>query len=91
MSDTAILHIAAQSMWFMFKISAPILLTALAVGFLISLLQTLTQIQEPTLSFVPKIAAVGIVVLLAGNWMISEMIGFSHNLFDQIPGLLDRV
>jgi len=70
------------------KLAAPVLLTALVVGFAISLFQSVTQIQEPTLAFVPKAVAVAVVLLLSGHWMITEMIDFTHALFDKIPGLL---
>jgi flagellar biosynthetic protein FliQ len=65
-----------------------VLITALAVGFGISLLQSITQIQEVTLSFVPKAAAVAVVLLVSGHWMISEMVSFTHALFEKIPSLL---
>src|SRR3712207_8591263 len=60
------------------KVAAPILLTALLVGFLISLFQAATQIQEPTLSFVPKMIAVAIALLVTGNWVLSELISFTQ-------------
>src|SRR3712207_8597032 len=72
------------------KVAAPVLLTALLVGFLISLFQAATQIQEPTLSFVPKIIAVAIALLVTGNWVLSELVTFTQNLFDSLPRLLDR-
>jgi flagellar biosynthetic protein FliQ len=68
--------------------AAPVLITSLVVGFAISLLQSITQIQEVTLSFVPKAVAVGIALLVCGHWMISEMVTFTHVVFDRIPQLL---
>ena len=70
------------------KLCAPILRTALIVGFAISLFQSVTQIQEATLSFVPKAIAVGVALLLAGNWMLHEMITFTQQLYEKIPSLL---
>jgi flagellar biosynthetic protein FliQ len=70
------------------KLCAPLLITALVVGFAISLLQSMTQIQEMTISFVPKLIAVGIALLVCGHWMISELIAFTHELFARIPALL---
>ena len=90
MSDTDITDIAAQTMMVAAKVAAPILLTALLVGFLISLFQAATQIQEQTLSFVPKIIAVAIALLVTGNWVLAELISFTQSLFDQLPALLDR-
>lgn len=66
-------------------LSAPPLLISLAVGLLISLFQATTQIQEQTLTFVPKIAAVFLTLALTGYWMLSQMIRFTHSLFWNIP------
>jgi flagellar biosynthetic protein FliQ len=70
------------------KLSAPVLVTALVVGLAISLLQSITQLQEATLSFVPKLAAVAVALLICGHWMISEMVAFTNDLFAKIPSLL---
>jgi flagellar biosynthetic protein FliQ len=83
-------HIALDTMMLGAKVAAPVLLTALLVGFLISLFQAATQIQEPTLSFVPKMIAVCIALLVTGNWVLSELVSFTHGLFDQLPALLGR-
>ncbi len=88
MTDAAVVDIATQTMILAAKLSAPILLTALVVGFGISLFQSVTQIQEVTLSFVPKMIAVGIASLLAGNWMLHEMTTFTRQLFERLPSLL---
>jgi flagellar biosynthetic protein FliQ len=89
-SDADVTDIAVQTMVLAAKVAAPILLTALIVGFAISLFQAATQIQEPTLSFVPKIIAVSIALLLTGNWTLSELVSFTHQLFDMLPHLLGR-
>ncbi|KNC17347.1 flagellar biosynthesis protein FliQ [Arthrobacter sp. RIT-PI-e] len=88
MDTNAVLDIGLAGIWVAAKLSAPILLTALVVGFAISLLQSITQIQEVTLSFVPKAIAVCIALLVCGHWMISEMVSFTHEMFERIPGLL---
>ncbi|HXD62183.1 MAG TPA: flagellar biosynthesis protein FliQ [Lacisediminihabitans sp.] len=88
MNSNAVLDIAMQGIIVAAKLAAPILITALVVGFAISLLQSITQIQEVTLSFVPKAAAVGIALVVCGNWMISEMVSFTQGLFASIPNLL---
>jgi flagellar biosynthetic protein FliQ len=90
MTDTDVTQIAVQTMVLAAKVAAPILLTALVVGFAISLFQAATQIQEPTLSFVPKVIAVSIALLLTGNWTLSELVSFTHQLFDMLPHLLGR-
>jgi flagellar biosynthetic protein FliQ len=88
MNTTALMDIGMLAMIAAAKLAAPVLITALVVGFAISLFQSVTQIQEPTLAFVPKAVAVAIVLLISGHWMISEMVDFTHALFEKIPGLL---
>ena len=88
MNDADVTEIAVQTMVLAAKVAAPILITALVVGFAISLFQAATQIQEPTLSFVPKIIAVGVAILISGNWMLNTLIDFTHQLFNSLPGLI---
>jgi flagellar biosynthetic protein FliQ len=88
MTPEAALDIGAQGLIIAAKLAAPLLVTALVVGFAISLLQSITQVQEVTLSFVPKAIAVGIALLVAGNWMIAEIISFTNDMFERIPMLL---
>lgn len=88
MTDTMVVELALQAMTISAKLAAPVLLTALGVGFVISLFQSVTQIQEATLSFVPKAIAIGVVLLLTGNWMLREMMTFTTQLFEKIPQLL---
>ena len=90
MTDADVTEIAIKTMMVGAKVAAPILLTALLVGFLISVFQAATQIQEPTLSFVPKMIAVAIALLVTGNWVLSEMTDFTHSLFDALPRLLGK-
>ena len=88
MNPNAVLDIAMQGIIVSAKLAAPILVTALVVGFAISFLQSITQIQEITLSFVPKAIAVAVALVICGNWMISEIVSFTNALFDKIPALL---
>ncbi|MBC3763750.1 flagellar biosynthesis protein FliQ [Quadrisphaera sp. RL12-1S] len=88
MMDAAVIDIAVQAMVVAAKLSAPMLLVALSIGFTVSLFQSVTQIQEPTLSFVPKAVGVAVVLVVAGNWMLAEMNDFTTQLFDRIPALL---
>lgn len=88
MTDTMVVELGLQAMTIAAKLSAPILLTALAVGFAISLFQSVTQIQEATLSFVPKAIAIGAVLLFCGNWMLHQMMTFTFQLFERVPDLL---
>ena len=88
MDTSAVLDIGVQGLIVAAKLCAPILVTALVVGFAVSLLQSITQIQEVTLSFVPKAIAVALAILICGHWMIAEMVAFTNDLFARIPGLL---
>ena len=88
MTDAQIIEIGLFTMTIIAKLSAPILLTTLGVGFLISLFQSVTQIQEQTLSFVPKAIAAGAALLLAGNWMLHELVSFTEQLYSRVPTLL---
>ena len=90
MSDADVTEIAVQTMLVAAKVAGPVLLTALLVGFVISLFQAATQLQDPTLSFVPKMIAVAIALLVTGNWVLSEMVSFTQSLFDTLPRLLGR-
>jgi flagellar biosynthetic protein FliQ len=89
MTDTQVIEIGLKAMTVGAKLSAPILLTALIVGFAISLFQSVTQIQEATLSFVPKAVGIGIALLLSGNWMLHELITFTNQLYAMIPALIN--
>jgi flagellar biosynthetic protein FliQ len=88
MDDSAVLDIAVQTLLVAAKLSAPVLVVALVIGFTVSLFQSVTQIQETTLSFVPKAVGIGVVLVLAGHWMLTTMVDFTTQLFDRIPDLL---
>jgi flagellar biosynthetic protein FliQ len=88
MTDSAVLEIALQTMVVALKLSAPILVPALVIGFFISLVQSMTQIQEFTLAFVPKLIGVGVSLLVCGNWMLHTLITYTQDLFARLPELL---
>jgi flagellar biosynthesis protein FliQ len=87
-NDTQLMHIALQVMLVSAKLAAPALITSLVVGFAVSMFQSATQLQEFTLSFVPKVVAVGIALLVCGHWMMTTLVSFTRDLFSQIPNLL---
>lgn len=88
MQEAIIVEIVTSALWTASQISAPILLTAVAVGVFMGLLQSVTQIQEQTLGFVPKFAAVGAAIALTGSWMLQRMTDFTMELIQRIPELL---
>jgi flagellar biosynthetic protein FliQ len=70
-------------------LAGPILLISLIVGSLISLIQAATQINEVTMTFIPKMIGIILVLLLLGSWMLQQMIVFTANLFNSLPGLVN--
>ncbi len=89
MTPELVTSLGQQALWVMLLVSLPLLGVALIVGLLISLLQAATQLNEMTLSFVPKIVAMGVAGVLAGPWMMHLMMDFTIRLFQEIPGLLN--
>ena len=88
MTDANVIEIAVQAILVTAKLCAPILVVSLAVGFGVGLLQSVTQVQEITLTFVPKLVGVALVIVVGGHWMLAELVTFTEGLFDLIPGLL---
>ena len=87
MTDSQVLEIMTNAMLLASKLAGPLLITALALGVIVSLIQTVTQIQEMTLTFVPKIIAIMLVLIISGNWMLRETTAFTHQLWSSIPTL----
>jgi flagellar biosynthesis protein FliQ len=88
MTDASIIDIALRTMMVALELSAPVLATSLVIGFVISVFQSMTQIQEVTLAFVPKVIGVGVALLICGNWMLHTMITFTTNLYESLPAML---
>ena len=87
MTPESAMTIARQALEITFMISAPLLLAALATGLLVSIFQAATQINEMTLSFIPKLLVMFLVIVLAGPWMITLMTDYMQRLFTSIPWL----
>ena len=81
MNETIIIDIARQAVYLVLKASAPMLIASLVVGLIVSVLQTVTSIQEQTLSFVPKLIAVFLVLILAGSWILNSLKEYTVELF----------
>ena len=81
MSSSDIITIARQTVWVIVKTSVPLLLVSMVVGLIISLFQTLTSIQEQTLTFVPKLIAILIGIMVMGTWILNEMVAFMNTLW----------
>jgi flagellar biosynthetic protein FliQ len=89
MTDTTVIEIAVRMLTISGELAAPMLLTALAVGLAISLLQSITSIQEMSLTFVPKMAGVALAIVICGHWMINTLVGFTDQLFAMIPQMVN--
>ena len=76
------MNIARQTVWIIVKTAVPVLLVSMIVGLVISLFQTLTSIQEQTLTFVPKLIAILLTLMLLGAWMLNQITGFMGNLWN---------
>jgi flagellar biosynthetic protein FliQ len=85
MTDAQVIEIIVEAFQVASKIAGPILMAALFVGVSVSLLQTITQIQEMTLTFVPKLVAMGLIVLFSGQWMIHTLTAWVIGLWSLIP------
>jgi len=88
MNSESVLSLVQQTLWITMLISAPLLLTSLVMGLVVSIFQAATQINEMTLSFIPKLLAVFVVGVITGPWMISTFVDFTRRLFEDIPGLI---
>ena len=88
MTPDMVIKLAEQSIYTIIIISAPMLLIALAVGLLVSVFQAMTQIQEQTLAFIPKILAVFISLIVFGPWMLTTLLDYTRNLFQTLPRII---
>ena len=88
MTPETVTTIGQQALWVTMLIAAPLLLSALGVGLLVGMFQAATQINEMTLSFIPKLLVLVLALVLAGPWMLSVIMNYTTNLMDQIPSLI---
>lgn len=88
MTPSTVIDIGRQAVEITLLISAPLFIAALATGLIVSIFQAATQINEATLSFVPKLIAVFVTLILAGPWMITVLTDFVQRLYGSIPGLI---
>ncbi len=88
MTPEMVTTIGQQALWVTMMIAAPLLLSALAVGLLVGMFQAATQINEMTLSFIPKLLVLVLALVLAGPWMLSVIANYTTSLMEQIPSLI---
>ncbi len=88
MNAQMVLTMGQEALWTLFLVSAPILGIALVVGLLVSLFQAITQINEATLTFIPKLVAAMLVLAISGPWMLSMLVDYIRRVIESIPGSL---
>ena len=88
MTPQTVLTLAQQALWITALVAAPLLLTALVVGLAVSIFQAATQINEMTLSFIPKLLAMFAALVLAGPWMLAMLVDYVQRLFTSIPQMI---
>ena len=88
MDQDTVIHLASQAMSLAFKVAGPLLVGAMVVGLVVSIFQAVTQIQEQSLSLIPKIAGVAVVTILLGPWMLGQLVAYTTALFTAIPTMV---
>lgn len=88
MTPESVMTLGRQAIELTIIVSAPVLLTALIIGLLVSIFQAATQINEQTLTFIPKLVGMFIVMIIAGPWMVNMMVDFIQRLFSNIPWMV---
>ena len=88
MDQDVVVNLASTAMSVAFKVAMPVLGAGLCVGLLVSIFQAVTQIQEQTLAFIPKVIALAAVLLLLGPWMLNQLLGYTADLWGGIPSII---
>jgi flagellar biosynthesis protein FliQ len=88
MTQDSVVSICVSAMELALKIGLPLLLVGLVIGLVVSVFQAVTQIQEQTLSFIPKIIGLAVVLVVGGPWMLGQLISWTQELYTQIPDLV---
>jgi len=88
MNQDTVINLATQAMTLALEIAGPILLCGLIIGLLVSIFQAVTSIQEQSLSFIPKIVGVAVLIVVLGPWMLNQLITYAQNLYSSIPSLI---
>jgi flagellar biosynthesis protein FliQ len=85
MNDAQVMAIAGEALWTALLVAAPILIVSLAIGVIVSVFQAMTQVNEATLTFVPKLLGVFAVSAIMGPWMVGTMVQYTHRVFATLP------
>jgi flagellar biosynthetic protein FliQ len=88
MSQAQVVEVVSQALVLVAKVAGPVLVVALVVGLAVSVFQSLTQINDYTLTFAPKLLAIALVLALAGHWMLSSLVDFAEQIYAEMPRLV---
>ncbi len=88
MTQDTVVNLATQAMMLALEIAGPVLLLGLIIGLLVSIFQAVTSIQEQSLSFIPKIVGVAVLIVVLGPWMLDQLVTYTQNLYTSIPSLI---
>ena len=88
MNQDTVVSLATQAMTLSLEIAGPILLLGLIIGLLVSIFQAVTSIQEQSLTFIPKIVGVAVLIVVLGPWMLDQLVSYAQNLWMSIPSLI---
>ena len=88
MNQDTVVNLASQAMSLALKIAGPLLLVALVIGLLVSIFQAVTQIQEQSLTLIPKIVGVAVVIVVLGPWMLGQLVAYTAALYTAIPSMV---
>ncbi|MFZ0381195.1 MAG: flagellar biosynthesis protein FliQ [Solirubrobacteraceae bacterium] len=88
MTQDTVVNLATQAMTLALEIAGPILILGLIIGLLVSIFQAVTSIQEQSLSFIPKIIGVAVLIVVLGPWMLDQLVTYAQNLYTSIPSML---
>jgi flagellar biosynthetic protein FliQ len=89
-TETQVVTIVTHAMVLVAEVAGPVLLAALGVGLVVSIFQSLTQVNDYTLTFLPKLVVIALVIAVAGHWMLGDIVGFTRQLYGSIPRLVTR-
>ena len=90
MTDGDVTAVAGRAIWVTLQLGGPVLIVGLIVGLVVSIFQAVTQIQEQTLVFIPKIVAIIAVLVICGPWMLNVMVNYTEDLFREIPAMVAK-
>lgn len=89
MSQDTVVNLASQAMTLALSVAGPLLLASLLIGLLVSVFQAVTQIQEQSLTLIPKIVGIVLVIVLLGPWMLDHLVTYTANLYSSIPSMVN--